>query len=218
MNLVGVYYGRHRDDLLEGEGFEGRDVGPVPLEFVPLNAQTTHFGGLVLGADSVLVLNGILTTDKPPRGKVIMVKRRARDVARHRNGRSRRRRWTRMLGPVPFDTPEHLGELVMQGTAVVGLNAAVISPNVVLGELILVGDAAFSLTPTRVLAVAPGQGLAMVGDAAMTAAGTEIFAGVLKMVGDAAIRLRGTGGNNASLDPTERRGGIISIGIRGGHS
>jgi hypothetical protein len=58
----------------------------------------------------------------------------------------------------------------------------------------------------------------MVAGSTLTAAGVEIFAGTLPLVGDATVRMRGTGGTNASVDPDQRRGGIVAIGIRGGHS
>lgn len=218
MSAGAFYYRRtNPDDLQEGaENVGGHLESNRPLGGTALVATTTHFGQLAMVGDSALVLNGQITTDKPPRPKVYVGNRRATEMAVRRKGRTGRRRWGRFIAAVR-DSIDVLGELTMVGDATCAFNATVVSPTEVLGELVMQADAAMAAAGGVVLAVMPGEGLDMVGSATMIAAGVEIFGGELVMVGEADMRMRGTGGANASLDPTERHGGIVSIGTRGGH-
>lgn len=216
------YYGRDRgiEDLADGDENVGGhlEAGRV-VDGAALIIVTTHFGGLAMGADAVLVLNGQLASDKPPRSKCYIGNRRATTMANHRKGRQiGRRKWSRFIQTVR-DTADVLGGLDMVGDAACGLNGTVVAPNEVLGAIAMVGDAAITLAGGVVLAVIPGQGLTLVGDAAVTASGSEIFGSPqLVMKGDAKLQMRGSGGADASLDASQRRGGIVTIGTRGGHA
>lgn len=218
--MTAPHYTRERsDDLQAGaELSAGPIIADRATEFVPIVTGSTHLGQLTVAGDAILVLTGSLASDKPQRPQVILVTSRRRADAVERTGRVRNRVWNRIIGPV-YDQPEHLAELVLAGGSNLGLNALVITPNVVLGQLDLQGGSTLTLAATRVIRLGPGEGLAMVGDATMVATGSEIFGSPrLAMVGDAKLQMRGSGGADASLDASQRRGGIVTIGTRGGHA
>lgn len=216
------YYGRDRglEDLAAGdENVGGHLEAGRRADGTAIVVATTHFGALPQVGDAVLTLNGQITTDKPPRSKCYVGNRRATTTAQRRKGRQiGRRKWSRFIQTIR-DTADILGGLDMVGGALCGLNGTVVAPVEVLGQLAMVGDTSLGLAGGVVLAIVPGQGLAMVGDAAVTATGTEIFGSPqLVLKGDAKLQMRGYGGADASLDPSQRRGGIVTIGTRGGHA
>jgi hypothetical protein len=113
------------------------------------------------------------------------------------------------------ETNDVPGELPLVGGAVLVADGTVVSPQNVLAELLLVGGAALGLVGTWIPFIAP---IVLQGNANLSQGANAVFAGELRLVGNANLLLAGTGGAAASVNPVDQTSGIVAIGIRGGHS
>lgn len=168
-------------------------------------------GTAALVSDSLLVLNGLLVGDR--------LKPRIQVLPRNRAGRfsktlERRRGFAAWSMSTPGDTRFVTATGILVADSVLVASGTAVAPNLDLGVAQLLADSSITFPATRV----PGDvQVAMLSNSLMAALGNFIAKGAVVMQADSALFAQGTGGS-AGPFPATRHGGIVSIGIRGGHS
>jgi hypothetical protein len=212
-----------------GVGFTDWDPPPDPLEpgaIVPgelggithpqlHNARDASGGAVQTGdallvSDSVAVFNGTKVGDRGPV--------RIRVVPRNRAGRfakslERRRGWV-WSTPTPADITIVQGGAAMSADSGLTASGTAVVPNEQDGVLAIVANAAMTMAAGM---VPGGVAAQLVATSSMAAAAASIQTASCVMAGDSTLFAQGTGGSTVAKS-TDRRGGIVSIGIRGGHS
>lgn len=204
---------------------DGQELGLEPGLIMPLpggrpaprdvHVRETVGGSVQTGAaamagDSSITLAGFKVGDRsPPRIRVVPRDR----ASRFAKQLERRRGWV-WYTATPGDLRIVQAQVAFTADATLSANGTAVAPNGVDGAAILQADATWSAAGG---VVPGGVAVTMVADAIFAGLANVRVVGQVLMQADSQMFAQGTGGS-AGPNALNRRSGIISIGIRGGHS